>query len=396
MLKLLNKKNAEELIENFSVEISSSELNDRPLVSVCIITFNHLLFIEALLDSVLSQRTEFSIEILIGDDASTDGSSEIIDRYQRDYPDKIRILRSTENLFNRAGNPRLVQIRNFRAARGKYVAMLDGDDFWIDEFKLQKQVNYLESNPTCAGCFTDCQIVDADGQIIEPRPFWGNQYQSKYNQQDCISSLTSSYSTATLLWRKSVISSGIPGYFWMAGSDFLLDIVITEHGTLDYIPEVTACYRIHDGGIWQGSVGWSNSLSMIKRLSLLYLDRNLIAKHQRALDGCFRKWSSIYSQDLSREHTPLYESLAHYLTAIILLRPVKKSSVACAELTTLFRQRWRDNNASSRPLPKRLYHVFQLFCNFSDVRWLCLTELCISSISFFKRRFTHINSHIII
>ena len=393
MIKFLNEKKVDELIKNYSLELTSSELNDKPLVSVCITTYQHKSFIEAMLNGVLNQKTDFSIEVLIGDDASTDGSSEIMDRYQREYPDRIRILRSTENLFKYAGNPRLVQIRNFRASRGKYIAMLDGDDYWTDPFKLQKQVDYLETHPAAAGCFTDCDIVDDEGRKINPRPFWNNHYQREYRQQDCIASLTSSYSTATLLWRKSVIKSGMPDYFLMAGSDFLLDVVITEYGTLDYIPEVTACYRIHDGGIWQGNVGWSNSLGMVKRLSLLYLDDNLRAKHERVLDGSFEKWSSIYSQDVECEHMTLHEALALYLAAASLLRPIMKSSVLYAEVRKLFRQRWRDDMADSHPLFKRLADVIRLSLAFPDVRGLCFSELYIFTISSFKRRLSLISGN---
>lgn len=393
MLKFLNEKKVDELIKNYSLELTSSELNDKPLVSVCIITYQHKPFIEAMLNGVLNQKTDFSIEVLIGDDASTDGSSEIMDRYQRAYPDRIRILRSTENLFKYAGNPRIVQIRNFRASRGKYIAMLDGDDYWTDPFKLQKQVDYLETHPTAAGCFTGCDIVDDEGRKINPRPFWNNHYQREYSQQDCIASLTSSYSTATLLWRKSVIKSGMPDYFLMAGSDFLLDVVITQYGTLDYIPEVTASYRIHDGGIWQGNAGYNNSLSMIKRLSLLYLDADISAKHECVLDGSFQKWSAIYAQDAERELMTLYEALALYLAAVLLLRPAKKSSVVYAEVTKLFRKRWQDINTKSYPLIKRLGNVIRLSLAFPDVRWLCFSELYIFSISFFKRRLSFITGN---
>ena len=102
MIKFLNEKKVDELIKNYSLELTSSELNDKPLVSVCIITYQHKSFIEAMLNGILNQKTDFSIEVLIGDDASTDGSSEIMDRYQREYPDRIRILRSTDNLFKYA------------------------------------------------------------------------------------------------------------------------------------------------------------------------------------------------------------------------------------------------------------------------------------------------------
>ena len=125
---------------------SSSKLVAEPLVSVCLHTYNHADFIQEAIDSVLMQETNFSFEVIIGDDASTDGTSEIIDRYHREYPSKIKVLRSNENLGKYTGNGRLNLIRELRACRGKYIALLEGDDYWLNPLKLQKQVDCIELN----------------------------------------------------------------------------------------------------------------------------------------------------------------------------------------------------------------------------------------------------------
>ena len=109
---------AQDLINSVTEEISAQNICPKPLVSVCLIAFNHAKYVGEAIDSVLMQKTSFPFEIVIGDDASSDGTSEIIDRYQSEHPDQIKILRSTENLGKYTGNGRLNFIRNLRACRG--------------------------------------------------------------------------------------------------------------------------------------------------------------------------------------------------------------------------------------------------------------------------------------
>ena len=109
-----------------------------PKVSVVVMTYNHRRFIEQALDSVLSQRTTFAWELLISEDCSTDGTREVVIDYQRRHPVRIRLLLSERNLRSNA-----VVARGINAARGQYVAMLDGDDYWIHDDKLQRQADFL-------------------------------------------------------------------------------------------------------------------------------------------------------------------------------------------------------------------------------------------------------------
>ena len=146
-------KHAEKAIRENTEEISSEDFVNEPVVSVCMITYNHADFIDQALESVLQQQVDFSFGIVIGDDASTDDTLEIIKRYQSKYPDKIEILQSTKNLGGRINF-----IRTLQACRGKYIALLEGDDYWNDPLKMQKQVDFLESHPQCALCFTNVRV----------------------------------------------------------------------------------------------------------------------------------------------------------------------------------------------------------------------------------------------
>ena len=134
--------------------------NSQLLVSVAVITYNHEKYIRQALDSILMQQTVFDFEIVIGEDCSTDNTREIIQSYQIKYPERIKLVTSESNV-----GPMPNVVRTYKACRGKYIAVLEGDDYWIDPLKLEKQVDLLEANPEFSMCFTDRSIVDENGEI---------------------------------------------------------------------------------------------------------------------------------------------------------------------------------------------------------------------------------------
>jgi glycosyltransferase involved in cell wall biosynthesis len=105
------------------------------------------------------QKTDFPIEILIHDDCSTDGTTEIIREYEAKYPDLIFPLYEEENQYQQ-GKAAEIDFYNYRRARGKYIAYCEGDDYWTDPLKLQKQVDFMEANPEYSVCFHDFQVYD--------------------------------------------------------------------------------------------------------------------------------------------------------------------------------------------------------------------------------------------
>ena len=122
---------------------------ETPLVSVCMTTYNHEAYLRRAIESVLEQQTSFGVEIVLGEDCSTDGTRALCEAYAARYPERIRLVTSAENVGWRA-NYR----RTFEACRGRYVAYLDGDDWWCDPHKLQRQVERLEADPACGMCYT--------------------------------------------------------------------------------------------------------------------------------------------------------------------------------------------------------------------------------------------------
>lgn len=135
------------------------------MVSVIVLTYNHEKYICQALDSILMQKTNFTYEILVGDDASTDRTPNILQDYQLNYPNIFRLfLRKTNQ--GPTGNAYPL----FFEARGKYIATCEGDDFWCTAEKLQKQVDFLEKNPQYVGCSHPCMIVNEASEIQNYQP----------------------------------------------------------------------------------------------------------------------------------------------------------------------------------------------------------------------------------
>lgn len=137
-----------------------------PLVSVCMTAYNHAPYIARAIEGVLRQRTSFGVELILGEDCSTDNTLSICREYAERYPDRVRLITSGENVGMRENYRRTAL-----AARGRYVAYCDGDDFWIDEDKLQRQVEALEADPSVGLCYTrsERRVEHSDKRWEYPR-----------------------------------------------------------------------------------------------------------------------------------------------------------------------------------------------------------------------------------
>ena len=144
------------------IETSDAEkLCKHPVVSVHMITYNHEPYIRQAIEGVMMQKTDFEFELVIGEDCSQDKTREICFEYQKKHPDKIRVLWWHENVSNLGGNGRRVSAH----CRGEFIAFCEGDDYWIDPLKLQKQVDVMRNHPNVGLCFTDGRFHNLDGTI---------------------------------------------------------------------------------------------------------------------------------------------------------------------------------------------------------------------------------------
>lgn len=171
-----------------------------PVVSVRMITYNHEKYIAQAIDGVLMQKTDFDYELVISDDCSKDKTRQIAEEYQRRYPDKVRVLWWTENQFEIGGNG----TRAWAACRGEFVALCEGDDYWIDPLKLQKQVDAVRLNPSVSICFGKMQLFyQSTGKIV---PDYGFERKWKVGVIPGLRMALSDYvmPTPTVLVRRSV------------------------------------------------------------------------------------------------------------------------------------------------------------------------------------------------
>ena len=144
------------------IETSDPEkLCKHPVVSVQMITYNHEPYIRQAIEGVMMQKTDFEFELVIGEDCSQDKTREICFEYQKRYPDKIRVLWWHENVSKLGGNGR----RTRAHCRGEFIALCEGDDYWIDPLKLQKQVNVMREYPNIGLCFCGSQTLQMDGSV---------------------------------------------------------------------------------------------------------------------------------------------------------------------------------------------------------------------------------------
>ena len=224
----------------------SSGKSEEPLVSVLVLTYNHLNFFNQAIESIVSQKTNFSYEILIGDDCSTDGTSILVDEFKNKYPSLINVLRPKKNIGQQAN---LINIIN--NCKGKYIAFIESDDYWIDQDKLQKQVNFMELNPEFSLCFTNSRVefFNFDGT-----PYLLNENLNKdiFTIEDLISENEIWFmATASLFFRKSSIYPTKEWLLYTKSGDIPLIIIAAKSGKIKYLPDVTAVYRKHPLGTSQ-------------------------------------------------------------------------------------------------------------------------------------------------
>lgn len=269
-----------------------------PLVSICCITFNHALYIRKCLDGFLMQRTNFRYEILIHDDCSSDGTEKIIKEYEALYPDILKPIYQIENQFSQgiAINPTY----NYNRAKGEFIAFCEGDDYWTDPLKLQKQVDFIKNNNDCDLIYNRVkQYRESDRRFLNK--IFGGPFEEFY---DLIRFNT--IPTLTVLLKKSVLQEYLKDIEpekqnWAMG-DYPLWLYISLKGKIRFLPEAVGVYRILQESNshftdYQKEKNWiSSNFKMKKYFLQRYGDRNKLGKLENekcrallALDIHFKK-----------------------------------------------------------------------------------------------------------
>lgn len=222
-----------------------------PKVSVCIPTYQHAGYISQCLDSVLMQETDFEYEILVGEDGSKDGTREICIEYAEKHPEKIRLfLNDRKNVIYINGRPsgRWNFVNLLRNAEGQYIALCEGDDYWTDPLKLQKQVDFLESHQECVLCFHNVFHFYEDGG----KPTFLHCPSDQRQISSMKELLRESFiSTCSVTFRHDALGELPEWYYKIIMGDLpLFLLLLGNNGRAGYINETMATYRIHPSGYW--------------------------------------------------------------------------------------------------------------------------------------------------
>ncbi len=214
-----------------------------PVVSVCMITYNHEKYIAQAIESVLMQKCDFNFELVIAEDLSTDGTRKIITDYQKRFPEIIRVLLNDKNI---GMSPNFIQALN--ACRGKYIAMLEGDDFWSSEEKLSKQVAFLEEHSTFIGACHNLESLYITTGETYTRFSESNRPPEEITLQHMLKGNWAS--TPTVMLRREAIKSVPDEVFKERVADYFLWCHAATLGSIGYMHENMSVYRVHNQGAW--------------------------------------------------------------------------------------------------------------------------------------------------
>ncbi|MBE0410255.1 MAG: glycosyltransferase [Anaerolineales bacterium] len=234
-------------------------------VSVLIITYNHEQYIAEAVQSVLTQKTTFDYEIVVGEDCSTDETRNILVSLTEKYPDRIKLLFSERN----QGVHRNL-VNSLAACKGKYIAFLDGDDLWTSNDKLEIQANYMDEHPNCAVSFHNATIINEDNSQIIKNNYFTPGLKRIFTSIDIVK--RNFIPNCTVMFKRGLIEQFPPWFYEIPAEDRALHILNAQHGTIEYIDLNMAAYRIHSGGVY-------SNLSHVEKLknlmvTLTILDEN--------------------------------------------------------------------------------------------------------------------------
>jgi len=216
------------------------------MVSVCMITYNHEKYILEAINGVLMQETDFEIEFIIANDASTDATNGVISNLIKSYEGSIKI-----KYFHHPKNKGMMKnfIFALEECSGKYIALCEGDDYWTDPLKLQKQVVFLEGNQEYAGCFHNTDILNEMKPCPQLKP-WRTYTKNTFNLKDTLSTV-SLFHTTSFVFKHKLLQT--PSWFSKVQSgDMALFTIIASQGPLYRIDESMSVYRKNNTGITSG------------------------------------------------------------------------------------------------------------------------------------------------
>ena len=257
---------------------------DAPRLSVSIVTYEQADYVRQALDSVLAQRTGFTTEIVVGDDGSRDGTGDILREIAGRHPERVRLLLHERNLGDRG-------LSNFMstvdACRGEYVAFLDGDDYWTDPDKLQRQVDFLDAHPECVLCaHRVVQLWDDGSRDLSIRPYYHHRDGTVHDVGELmVENFAPKISTVV----RREAASELPHWYRttrVASADWLFNVLAGRLGRIGYLADALA---VHRKGADNLTALYGAERTLSDKLDALETLRPLFPDHARSLDDAARR-----------------------------------------------------------------------------------------------------------
>lgn len=234
-----------------------------PLVSIVCTTYNHERYIKQALDGFICQQTNFTFEIIIHDDASTDGTVKILQEYEQKYPSLFHNIYRTENWYSQGKN--IWKYLFQEIARGKYIAICEGDDYWIDPLKLQKQIDFLEANGEYSMCFHRVNFINGDVDMHKSSKLYDKQI---FSQIDIAKH--NYINTCSVVFRNCSKQLELDLFSQCKTADYVLWMLLSSCGKLFFFTESMASYRIaSENSVWSGRTSIYQYCNWISTLKVL-------------------------------------------------------------------------------------------------------------------------------
>lgn len=223
---------------------------DNKLISIICITYNHEKYIEKAINSFLMQKGNIIFEIIIHDDASTDKTSEIVKKFERKHPKIIKGIYQSENQYSKG---KKVFLEALKYASGKYIANCEGDDYWTDPYKLQKQITYMESHNDCSMCVHSAITINENGKKCL-RKIQPSNNDRDYYVEEIIKKGGGLFSTNSFFERRSISMNKPLFYYTSPVGDYPTMIHSSLNGYVHYMSDNMSAYRIGVSGGWSEKI----------------------------------------------------------------------------------------------------------------------------------------------
>lgn len=267
------------------------------------ITYNHEKYIAQAIEGFLLQKTSFPIEIIIHDDASTDNTKKIVEQYARINPNLIFPIYQQVNQYSLGNKPFIKYV--LPHCRGKYIAICEGDDYWTDPYKLQKQVEFLEKNPDYVVCYHDAKIVDQFGNLVADSKLPKN-FRRDYSSEELMKGAWAL--TLSIVFR-NVVTEYPDEMFKVVNGDTFLMVLLGPYGKGKFLDQIQpAVFREHQGGVWSSLNEDSKNFTSFNSMLYMYQYHLRSTSKEFAVDFLFEIVFP-YFKEISPEKNPFSAQL---------------------------------------------------------------------------------------